>query len=156
MYQLEVKYHLILDRFNPKNGWDVAVDIDAMERAKGPQHTPEKKQTVEQAESKLLDLSVRLEPHKQYGRVDIAARHPEHGLYLIEVEGDSSRQKEQAMYSALGQTLLLMSGENEITFGIAFPDHPSWERQLQKIPAYVKKSLRLKCFLVAANNVREL
>ena len=53
MYQLEVKRYLIELMFNPSDGWKVIVDIDAMERAKGPQRKDGKKQRVVDAEKRL-------------------------------------------------------------------------------------------------------
>ena len=39
------------------------------------------------------------------------AEHPVHGMWLVEVEGTSSRQGEQTVYSALGHLVLLMQDE---------------------------------------------
>lgn len=157
MYQLEVKYQLIRHLFLPSDGWEVVIDVDAMERAKGPQHKPDKKDKVARAEKALIDIGVRFGAHKKHGRVDIAASHPENSSYLIEVEGQSSKQKEQAMYSAIGQIVLMMEvPSNEVTYGLAFPDLPEWERQVQKVPEQIKRLLCLKCFLVSTDGVREI
>jgi hypothetical protein len=157
MYQLEVKYFLIAERFSPRNGWEVIVDIDPMERAKGTQQKAGKKDRAAKAEQALKQLGVRIGTHPKYGRADIVASHPEHGTYLIEVEGESSRQREQAVYSALGQSLFLMDDySTDITYGIALPDLPEWERQILKIPSRVKEVLRLKCFLVSQKGIREV
>jgi hypothetical protein len=157
MYQLEVKYQLVRNLFLPSNGWNVTVDIDAMERAKGPQHKPDKKAKVIKAETELISLGVTIGTHKKYGRVDVSAIHPNKGSYLIEVEGHSSKQKEQAMYSAIGQTILMMdTSNNDITYGLAVPDLPEWEKQIEKIPRRVKNLLNLKCFMVSPEGVREL
>ena len=157
MYQLEVKYQLIRHLFLPSKGWDVLVDIDAMERAKGPQHKPDKKEKVEKAEAALIQLGAKVGAHKQYGRVDVSASHPNKGSYIIEVEGQSSKQKEQAMYSTIGQIILTMKApRNNITYGLAVPDMPEWEKQIRKIPEWVKSLLNLKCFLVSTNGVREI
>lgn len=157
MYQLEIKFYLIHHLFPPSEGWNVLVDIDAMERAKGNQHPDDKKEKVERAESALVDMGVRIGVHKQHGRVDVVASHPDNGIYIVEVEGKSSKQKEQAMYSALGQTVLMMGNSvNDVTYGIAVPDIPMWERQLQKIPARVRNLLNLKCYLVSSGGVREI
>ncbi|MBU0967891.1 MAG: hypothetical protein KKA54_16075 [Proteobacteria bacterium] len=139
MYQLEVKHQLVKHLFSPSDGWEVLVDIDAMERAKGPQHKPDKKEKVLAAELALKFLGVDFGSHKEHGRVDIYAAHPEKGVFLIEVEGKSSKQKEQAMYSAIGQIVLMMNTtENDVTYGLAVPDLPEWEHQIQKIPGRVK------------------
>ena len=97
MYQLEVKYHLVKHMFLPANGRHVIVDIDAMERAKGPQHKADKKAKVEAAEYELRKLGATVGAHNTYGRVDVFTSYPEHGTFLIEVEGASSKQKEQAV-----------------------------------------------------------
>ena len=95
--------------------------------------------------------------HPQYGRADVVASHPEKGTSIIEVEGKSSKQKEQAIYSALGQIVLLMSEDNnKVFYGLAVPDQPEWERQLKKIPRRVKELLSLRCILVSKGNVREI
>jgi len=157
MYQLEVKQFLIEQRFSPMNGWDVIVDIDAMERGIGAQQRADKSSRAEKAEKALKSLGVKFGPHPHYGRVDIAASHKEYGTYLIEVEGKSSKQKEQAVYSALGQSLLLMGDQSSgLVYGIALPDQPDWETQMQKIPHRVKTILKLKCFLVSPRRVREI
>lgn len=157
MYQLEVKHYLVAQRFSPKNGWRVIVDIDAMERAKGSQQRPDKKDRVKKAESALKRLGVTIGAHPEYGRVDVVASHPKHGTFLIEVEGKSSKQKEQAVYSALGQSLLMMKDNSaSITYGVALPDLPGWEKQIVKIPHRIKEILRLKCFLVSENGIREV
>ena len=76
-----------------------------------------------------------------------------HGLFVVEVEGNSSRQREQAMYSALGQLILQMQGTKH-GFVFAVPDEPSWEKQLLKIPQYARATLGLSCVLVSAQGVR--
>jgi hypothetical protein len=79
------------------------------------------------------------------------------GTFIIEVEGDSSRQKEQAMYSALGQIVLSMGDPSpEINYGLAVPDNSHWETQLNKIPGRIRELLRLRLLLVSSNGVREL
>ena len=157
MYQLEVKYNLIRHRFPPSEGWEVTVDIDAMERAKGPQHKADKKEKVTKAESSLIQLGAIIGSHKVHGRVDVSASHPSKGNCLIEVEGQSSKQKEQAMYSAIGQTILMMNRHSKkYTYAIAVPDTTEWERQILKIPERVKTLLSLKCFMVSQDGVREI
>ncbi len=154
MYQLEVKRWLVAYRFPPEDGWVVTVDVDAMERAKGGQHKPEKAERVRVAEAALVKLGARIGAHPEFGRADVVAEHPQKGLSIVEVEGTSSRQKEQALYSALGQLVLQMHGRPH-TFVLAVPDDISWERQVQKIPAHARVTLGLKCLLVSAHGVRE-
>jgi len=157
MYQLEVKRYLIELMFNSSDGWKVSVDIDAMELAKGLQQKDGKKQRVVDAEIKLNELGVEIGVHPKYGRADVVASHPQKGTFIIEVEGNSSKQREQAIYSALGQVVLLMSEDNnKVFFGLAVPDQPEWERQLKKVPRRIKELLSLRCILVSEGNVREI
>ncbi len=93
MYQLEVKQWLVAHHFPPSAGWQVCVDVDAMERAKGGQHKPGKAIRANVAETALLAMGVIIGAHPVFGRVDIVAEHPQHGLFVVEVEGNSSRQK---------------------------------------------------------------
>lgn len=153
MYQLEVKRWLVEHRFPTKLGWSVWVDIDAMERARGGQHTTEKAERVIVAEAALLAMGVAIGGHPEFGRVDVVAEHPEHGLCLAEVEGTSSRQKEQALYSALGQLLLQRSRASHSLL-LAVPDEPAWERQVRKIPELARIALGLSCVLVSQHGVR--
>jgi hypothetical protein len=150
MYQIEIKRWLVQHQFNPEFGWRVHVDIDAMERGKGPQNSEEKRIRASIAETALLELGATLKPHPTFGRVDVVAEHPMHGIVLIEVEGQSSRQLEQAVYSSVGQLITLMNGETQ-QFALAVPDSPEWQRQIAKIPSLVKTKLGLSCYLVSEN-----
>lgn len=155
MYQLEVKRWLIAHRFPPSEGWIVRVDIDSMERARGGQHKPDKMARAKVAEDALIKLGVLIGTNPEHGRADIVAAHPQHGSYIVEVEGSSSRQKEQAVYSALGQLVLQMNGGNYF-YLLAVPDDESWEKQLRKIPSHVKATLNLACLLVSESGVRKV
>ncbi len=85
----------------------------------------------------------------------MVATKPGAPTFVIEVEGDSSRQKEQAMYSALGQLILSMgSADENIKYLLAVPDSKEWERQLLKIPARVKLQLGLEALLVSERGIR--
>lgn len=154
MYQLEVKRWLVADRFPPSEGWTVHADIDAMERANGGQHRPDKAERARIAEAALIEMGVKIGSHPVFGRADIVAEHPVKGLFIVEVEGNSSRQKEQALYSALGQLVLQMDGSPH-TFMLAVPDEPAWERQFLKIPPHARSLLKLTCVLVSENGVRQ-
>lgn len=154
MYQLEVKRWLVSHLFPPVKGWKVRVDVDAMERARGGTHTADKAARVEEAESALIALGAVIGAHPEFGRADVVAEHPTEGLYLVEVEGTSSRQKEQALYSALGQLVLQMHGRPH-KFLLAVPDDPLWERQLRKVPGHARNVLGLSCVLVSQHGVRE-
>jgi len=142
--------------FHPRDGWDVMVDIDAMERAKGNQQKQDKKKRVRIAEQAIVDAGVSIGAHPFYGRVDVVATHSEFGTYLIEAEGKSSKQKEQAVYSALGQMILMMGkSETNLTNAIAVPDQKDWEFQLKKIPNRIKNMLKMECLLVSKTGVRK-
>lgn len=154
MYQIEVKRYLIEHYFPPERGWDVCVDIDAMEKGKGQKNVEAKLGVASESLEWFESNGVTVGAHPEYGRVDIAATHRDRGLFLIEVEGSSSKQKEQAMYSALGQTLLLMHEENEmIQYGIAVPNEDQWKNQTDKIPQRVRDLLNLKVYLVGSDGV---
>jgi hypothetical protein len=81
MYQLEVKYWLVAHRFPPSEGWKVQVDIDAMERAHGGEHKPDKVVRAKAAEDGLVALGALIGAHPQYGRADIVAEHPKLGTH---------------------------------------------------------------------------
>lgn len=153
MYQLEVKRWLVAYRFNPVDGWKVHVDVDAMERGNGGQHPDGKAERAAAAEAELRAIGAVIGAHPIYGRADIVATHPEHGCYVVEVEGHSSRQKEQAVYSALGQLVLLADGRDHFLL-LATPDEPAWEKQLLKIPQHVRDKLNLDCMVVSRSAVR--
>jgi Holliday junction resolvase-like predicted endonuclease len=99
-------------------------------------------------------LGAKIGPHPEFGRVDVVAKHPSKGLCLVEVEGESSRQKEQALYSALGQLVLQMRGASH-AFMLAVPDSPQWDAQIKKVPTHVRTALGLSCVLVSEHGVRE-
>ena len=72
---------------------------------------------------------------------------------MIEVEGESGRQRELALYSSLGQLLLSMKIWNDdMAYGIAVPDTREWWRQMEKIPLELTKRLRLWRYSVGANS----
>jgi len=123
MYQLEVKRWLVAYRFPPRGGWKVTVDIDSMERGIAGQHPPDKKDIADECEKWLRQQGVEIVAHHLYGRADLVAE-KEGRTFVIEVEGDSSRQREQAMYSALGQIVLSMGESTQISYGLAVPDSP--------------------------------
>lgn len=157
MYQLEVKRWLMEHRFPPSEGWSLTVDIDAMERANGGQHPAGKKEAAGVAEAALRSAGAHIVAHPIHGRADMVATKPGEPTYVIEVEGDSSRQKEQAMYSALGQLVLSMgSADENIKFMLAVPDSTEWERHLLKIPAGVKLQLNLDAVLVSVSGVQSV
>lgn len=155
MYQLEVKRWLVEHYFPPKCGWKVTVDVDAMERAKGGTHAADKRERAAAAETALRELGVTVGAHPEFGRADVVAEHADKGTFVVEVEGRSSRQKEQALYSALGQLVLQMQGSN-YQFVLAVPDDGYWERQLRKVPDHARNVLGLSCVLVSQHGVRDI
>jgi hypothetical protein len=148
MFQIEVKRWLVNYRFPPSGGWKVTVDIDSMERANGGTHTEGKAERAREAEAALIELGATIGKHPIFGRADVVAQHQDHGLWLVEVEGQSSKQKEQAMYSALGQLVLQMKGE-PLHAAVAVPNEPAWEKQLVKVPHHARQLLGLTCILVS-------
>lgn len=156
MYEAELKAILIAASFPPKAGWKVNVHLDPMERCRGGSHPPGKKAVVDEAIERLNDLGVQLGVDRAFG-VDINARHPRYGHYLIEAKGESSLQKELALYSALGQ-LLMKIGEPPWAFkaALAFPDTDSWIGQVNKIPSWLVNQLKLDVYLVGAGTVPKI
>ncbi len=126
--------------------------IDPMERGVGGRHARGKIGRAKKALQELRRLGVTIGTHPLYGPVDVVAEHPHEGTRLVEVEGESGRQREQALYSSLGQLLLSMKiWSDDLAFGIAVPDTRKWWQQLQKIPVEVTNRLRLWRYVVREN-----
>ena len=157
MNQIEVKYHIIEKLFLPSDGWNVTVDLDPMEMGKGKQN-PDGKRALAQTYRKWLEnIGVHIGADERFGRADIVARHPEKGCFIIECEGDTRKQREQAMYSALGQTLLMVSAQDAGThYGLAVPNSDEWRKQLSKIPKTVCQKLNLILYLVSDSVIEEV
>ena len=154
LYQVEVKLALIQRIFPPKAGWTVTVDIDGSEMGKGKQQPPGKATRARRALKELGVLGVGIGPHDIFGRVDVVADHKEHGLHLIEVEGESRKQREQGLYSCLGQLLLMMRAWSpQISYGLAVPNTREWWRQIRKIPPAVTARLNLHLYSVGQDGV---
>ena len=157
MYQIEVKRWLVAYKFPVSDGWDVTMDIDSMERGEKGQHPPDKKAIAAECEAWLRGQGVKIVTHQLYGRADLVAAKEGAGTFVVEIEGDSSRQKEQAMYSALGQVVLSMGDPSpQITYALAVPDSEQWARQLNKVPARIRELLRLQLWLTSAAGVRSV
>jgi len=157
MYQLEVKRWLVFHRFPVQAGWDVTIDIDSMERGKHGQQKPDKQAVASACEIWLRSNGVKILPHPVYGRADLVACKVGVGTFVVEIEGDSSRQKEQAMYSALRQIVLSMKAPSpEITNALSVPDEERWALQLQKVPGRIRELLNLRLWLVSENGVRNI
>jgi hypothetical protein len=154
LYQIEIKYHVVKKLFNPNVGWEVLVDIDPMERGKGRYNTDAKRKICEDYYNKLVNLGVNIGKHQQYGRVDIFARKGYEETHLVEVEGYSSRQIDQALFSALGQLLLYMNNDfDKIEYGLAIPNTHNWTKYIDKIPFYIREKLRINLYKVDNDGV---
>ncbi len=156
MYQAEVKRYIIEHLFPPAGGWKVVVDLDGMEKGKGGKHSAEKQVRAAACVAWFREHGVKVMKDLEFGRRDIVARHHQHGTVLVEAEGKSSRQPEQALYSALGQAVLQMVGTAGLTFAIAAPDNEVWEEQLLKVPKTVRDLLKLRLYLASHRGVREV
>jgi hypothetical protein len=154
LYQVEVKLALVRSVFSPKAGWRITVDIDGSEMGKGKQQPRGKAGRARAALKELRALGVTIGPDDRFGRVDVVAEHHEHGVHFVEVEGHSGRQKEQAMYSCLGQLLLIMRAwSQQMAYGLAVPDTREWWKQLRKIPPAVTGRLNLYLYSVGEGGV---
>ena len=99
MYEAEVKSLLVEKCFNPTEGWEVNVHLDPTELCRGGTHPEGKRQAISRALEHLKDLGVNIGIDRMY-KVDISAKHSDHGLFLLEAKGESSEQKEVGLYSA--------------------------------------------------------
>ena len=157
MYQIEVKLGLIEHAFNPSVGWVVHCHLDGMELGKGQQQAAAKREIAEACMSKMSALGAMLACHTRFPRADIVAIKASTGeVHLIEVEGTSTRQREQAVYSALGQVLFKMCDAPELgrlAYGLAVPDEPRWRTMVERIPAMAREALALHVYLVSGTGV---
>jgi hypothetical protein len=157
MYQLEVKKWLLFHKFPVQAGWEVTIDIDSMERGRHGQQKPDKQAVAAECEAWLRSNGVGILPHPVYRGADLVAFKEAEGTFIVEVEGDSSRQREQAMYSALGQIVLAMrNASSKITYGPAVPDDEKWAVQLEKVPSRIRELLRLELWLVSEIGIRRI
>src|SRR2546422_2499013 len=100
LYQLEVKLGLARFPFQKAAGWRITMHIDPMEGGRGGKHSRGKVRRANEAMRQLRSRGVVIGMHKLFGPVDVVAEHPEKGTRLVEVEGESARQREQALYSS--------------------------------------------------------
>ncbi len=153
LYQLEVKLGLARFPFQASAGWRLTMHVDPMEKGVGGRHPRGKVKRANEALRQLRQLGVIIGTHDLFGPVDVVAQHPRKGTRLIEVEGESGGQREQALYSSLGQLLLSMKIWNEnLAYGIAVPNTREWWRQLEKIPLELTKRLHLWRYSVGVNS----
>ena len=135
----------------------MTVDLDAMELGKGGQHPEGKNQIAEAHLQWFIGQGITIGKHSEFGRADVVAEHEVRGRHVIEAEGDTSRQKEQALYSALGQIIVQMrKRDNGLTFGLAMPDSEKWEHQLLKIPKHICDTLGLNLYLVSEKHIQKI
>jgi hypothetical protein len=154
MYQLEVKAQLVSSRFHAKDGWHVTVHVDPMEIAKGGAHPEGKREIAQRCLTVLEKAGASIGAHPTHGRIDIVAERSGEVCYFIEVEGESSRQREQAMYSALGQLVVAMNVASDVRrYALAVPDSPEWAAQVAKVPRRILELLNLEIFLVSERGV---
>ncbi len=156
MYEIEVKRYLVEHQFPPSEGWIVAINLDPMEYAKGGQQPLDKSERARRALEWLEAAGVRIGRDPEFGRADLVVRKRGSTTTVVEAKGDSARQKDQALYAAIGQTVLTMREDGRVRYGLAVPDNPLWERQVQKIPAHICSMLSLTLWLVGEAGVREL
>ena len=154
MYEAEVKFYLIKSRFSPHDGWRVTVHLDPMELCRGGKHPEGKSDSADHALKGLQELGVEIGIERSF-RVDIRAEHPVLGTYLIEAKGEGRQQKEQGFYSAVGQ-LVTKVGDNPDSLipALAFPDEPTWHRQANKLPTWLREKLGLVVSMVSRSGAR--
>ena len=156
MYEIEVKRYLVEHQFPASQGWSVAIHLDAMEYAKGGQQPADKSERARRAMEWLETAGVKIGADPEFGHADLVARKPGTATTVVEVKGDGARQKEQALYAAFGQAVLTMREDPSVRYGLAVPDDPAWERQVQKFPAHICSKLSLTLWLVGKAGVRDL
>ena len=156
MYEAEVKFHLVKQRFNPAEGWAVTVHLDPMELCRGGSHPPDKQAAAAAALAGLKALGVEIGVDRHFG-VDIRAQHPDAGRYLVEAKGRSSIQKELALYSAFGQLVTKIGTPPwQSRHALAFPDCPKWQRQAEKLPRWLLSTAKLEIWLVSERGIRDV
>ena len=96
MYQIEVKRFLVEHTFPTADGWNVTIDVDAMEMGLGNQNPQEKRDIAAECDAWLRANDVTIGAHEIHGRIDLAAeRNGQH--YLIEVDYMSGGCKKRSM-----------------------------------------------------------
>ena len=126
--------------------------VDPMETGRGGKQSRGKIKRAEAAMDELEKLGVKLGTHKLFGPIDVVAE-ADRETCFVEVEGESTRQKEQALYSAIGQLMLSMKlWSDDVKYGIAVPDTREWWNQLRKIPLELTTRLRLWRYSVGVNS----
>jgi hypothetical protein len=145
--QVEVKRWVIQHRFHPANGWHVTTHIDPSEKqfASWPG-----------CQQWFTQNGVAMSAHTVFGPADIVAVLGQQ-TYIVEVEGDTSKQQSDALYDALGQLLVVMHGPPVgRVYALAFPDSPQWQHQLEKLSGWLRQTLSLERWLVSVSGVRVL
>lgn len=109
MRKIEAKAALVSNVFPKSAGWRLTVNIDSSERSQGDVPAAQR-EGASNAESQLVELGAKIGSHPRFGPKDIVAEHDVLGTLVIKVLGDSSRLDSEALYSAMGQLILLMDG----------------------------------------------
>lgn len=154
LYQIEVKRYLAADFL--RKGWSPSVHLDPMEICRGGTHPEDKLQKAQNCLRWFQSNGVEINVDRDYGKADLVARKVNHQPWVIEVESKSSKLKSQALYSAMGQSIIRKYGDfPDARYGIAVPDTTGWKRELKRVPARLMKELRLTLFLVSSHRIRE-
>src|SRR5204863_9115281 len=98
LYQLEVKLGLARFPFQASAGWRLTMHVDPMERGVGGRQPRGKAKRANAALRELRRLGVAIGTHQMFGPVDVVADHSSEPTHLVEVEGESVRKREQALY----------------------------------------------------------
>lgn len=148
-YQIEIKKYLVNHKRKHKLWKDIIVDIDAEEVGKDD--------SLKKSQSDECVLHLNAFKGVNEYRTDIKATDIlTKKNYYIEVEGFSSKQQEQAFYSALSQIILRMKNKSDNIYGIAVPNTESWIKQVSKISKYIRSILNIHLFLVDKKDVIEV
>lgn len=157
MYQIELKRALVQHLFSPEEGWNVVVHLDPMELAQGGAHPPGKAEIAQGCVEWFREKGVRMAIDAEYGKADLVARHSDQGIFIIEVEGESSKLRTQAFYSALGQSLVRKYGEmSHAKYGLAVPNSNKWRDLIKRMPQSLFRKLEIEVFLVSFDKVEKL
>ena len=156
LYELEVKRYLVENLFLPADGWEVNIDVDAMEKDLRGEHSRDKKERARHAMDWLKEAGVRFAAHPDFRRADLVATRPSGQTVVLEVKGQRAGQEGTAVQEAFGQLAQRMRGDRNARYGIAVPATSSWEYQLRKFPPDVCDRLSVSLYLVCEARVREV
>ncbi len=142
-------------RLRPADGWAVVVNFDVQERGKGNRPSLEKQATYAAVQDALLSDGATIGRDRDYATADLVARHArKRELWIVEVEGHSTGQPGDKVYSAVGQLLTRMRAGSGAKYGLAV--HAELRTTALKIPTQVRKLLDITIFVVAADRIEEI